>query len=875
MRWSCLLILALSTCSQVLALPTRDLGGKPDPLTIGLRFEQNRETGKARDVFREIIKSNPENLDARRQLVYSYFNSSDPADVAKGIDELVAALASRPDYAEFWRIAAEITAAQIFNRKTYGVGYENATRLLLYIAVEFSKRPELVDRSQAEAIRKLRELLVDLMTSLQDMERADRPYDEREAKIAESDASLRPLAAELARSFYAKGGKLAPIDPTFPKRTAAFIWRLTEEFGIDATWAAQAREAAAQAREVAPYDADSLVLLGRANLISAKAVKAAPGDQNAADEKRALLESSQQAYRQAMVLRPYHPTALEELALAYGEAQDTEAGAAFFQAEIDDAPDDHARLLAMRCMVQLYMTADRKDQAGQALRSVLERFPDYTEGYIKLMDLYTGMENGTEKAVAVLEEVTRTQPDFINAHVWLGSFYQQTNQPEKAEQAYTAALRLLRPDVLHFRIALPDPNMAWVSARMVVVHRAVMGLSAIYGSRREFTKAGDTIANYLWVYGETGQSRDAPIYYEPREIPAEALLQAGMACFSAGQRGTGIKRLEDAIKVKNGHYYEAQRRLAALHMGMLGFNVPDSDPRSSPVREAIKWDELRDHLGKALTLWEQISRDRPGDPAAQYQVAQLGLVFTERSPDEFEKLQSGRASESELTQSMAIANSLLKDQPNNMSALLLRASIYELLGDSTKALADATAARGIKQDEAFTTAPPIASQTQVQSDQPVVDAAEAGPLRRCAGAEFNLLQAQALGMIAWLQLGPQPDLQKAEELAQQAYTAAPALTPVIDTLAWVLYLKAQSEQDTDARKALLAQAFTYARQAVRTIRITPRLYYHLAEIILASDQTREGREQAKACAEAAIAINERYPEAREAAALLEKLKSSR
>ena len=233
MRWFCLLILALSTCSQVLALPTRESGGKPDPLTIGLRFEQNRETAKARDVFREIIKSNPENLDARRLLIYSYLRSSDPKEVAKGIDELVTALASRPDHSEFWRIAAEITAAQIFNRKTYGVGYENATKLLLYIAVQFSGRPRLLDSSQAETIRKLRDLLGNLTTLLDEMQRADRPYDEREAKIAELDPSIRLLAAELAGSFYRKGGALAPADPTFSKRMAAFMWRLTQEFGFD------------------------------------------------------------------------------------------------------------------------------------------------------------------------------------------------------------------------------------------------------------------------------------------------------------------------------------------------------------------------------------------------------------------------------------------------------------------------------------------------------------------------------------------------------------------------------------------------------------------------------------------------------------------
>ena len=866
MRSFCLIILVLLTCSQVLALPARYLKDERDPLTVGWRLQQNQQTEQARDVFREIIKLNPENMDARGLLIYSYLNSSDPNDVAKGIRELIAALASRPDHAEFWRIAAEITGGQVFDRKTYSARYENASRLLLDIAVEFSTRPALLDRAQADAVRKLRELLVSLLTSLVDMAKKDLPYEEREKGIADPDVPIRRLAADLTRSFYLKAAELAPEEASFHKRIVSFMWRLTEEFGNDVTWAGHAREAASRAYEMAPYDPEAVMLLGRARLISALAIKVDPDDQKAADERRSLLLSSQEAYRQALVLRPHHPTAIEELAFAYGETKETEPGAAFLQAEVADAPDDAAKLHAMRCVVQLYTSAGKADQAEQALRNLLAQFPDYIEGYVKLVGLYAGMENGNEKAVAVLEDVARNQPEFINAHVWLGSFYQNSSEPEKAEKAYLAALRLLRSDAQHVKFARPDLKTSDVSARMLVVHQALMGLSTIYGNREEYIKAGEIITNYEYVYGLRQRSEGVWTSYDPPSIPAEAYLQAGTSYFLGRSRLKGIKLLENAIALKKGHFYDAQRQLANLHLTMLVLNKLPDDTLSDYMTQC------REHVKAALTLWEQISRDRPGDPGAQYLVAYMGLALTERSADEVGKLESGRANECVLTQSMAIVNLLLKDQPANMSALVLRAYIHDLLGDTTKAMEDATAASQLQQNEAFTAAPPP-PRPRTQSDEPLVESAEAGPLRRCSEDEFKSLRAQALNTIAWINVTTRSDLPKAEELVQQALSLAPSLPAAHDTLAWILYLKAAAEQNAEARKALLEKALAHANEAVGTIRITPRQYYHLAEITLACDQTDAGRTQAKERAAVAIEINPLLPEAIKAAELIKKLES--
>jgi len=188
----------------------------------------------------------------------------------------------------------------------------------------------------------------------------------------------------------------------------------------------------------------------------------------------------------------------------------------------------------------------------------------------------------------------------------------------------------------------------------------------------------------------------------------------------------------------------------------------------------------------------------------------------------------------------------LQKEPNNADALLLRATILEFIGARDKAMQDAEAVLQLNANTAFTAAP-----------TPITNKELAG------------LQARARALQAWIYAVQMKDLAKAEELAQQAQRAEPSAPDIADTLAWILYLKANGEQNPAAKRDLLERAAGYASRAVYAPPIPARAAYHFAAISYARGPERY--DLAERYVKMALDDNPCFLEAEQAQALLEKV----
>ena len=903
LRCSCILLvpglLLGMLCLPAVALPSRAVPPGSDPLVAGQALTEKGDHAGAREVFRDIIKSNPGNVEARRLLVLSYLQNDDIKEALHGLDELLQALNARPDNPTLWQLSGDITATQILSRRVFNRTYERASRLLFGIATAFSARPELTDKHQQDTLRKLNEMLVSLITTHEELRKGNATPDVRSERTREIDVAIKGLAIDLAGTFYAKAAAVAPKDPAVPVRAASFYLRLCNEAG-NQEYAQDALAAAKKARELAPCDTNAIMLTARSSHLVARAVKTSAEDP-LPQEKVSLLQASLDAYREALQIRPFLSDALDDLASVYAELNKLTEGEQFFRAAAEAAGDPATRSHAAFCVPRMYDAAKLSDQAEAHWRRLADDFPDSIEPYVNLIRLCQITDKSNDKAVKLLEETVSKHPDLLNVHVWLGDLHRKIAQDikgkapktgakddgpwaqenQKAEEAYQAALKFLNSDASTCIVLREDTAESGETTRRRLFHRAVMGLSSMYIENGEPTKAGDFIDHYRGLYWKRDVTADAEravfntTAYEPREIAAEAAMQEGYAYLLGGERGKAETLLTEAINLKAGRYYPAQRQLANVYL------VIQSLPN-------VRFNERVQAIEKATAVWRQIAKDRPNDVAAQFQLATLLSILGQRmpaepppadpnapKPDENKAEQpSGPTREALLAECLSMLNGMLAASPANANARLLRASLRSSANDWAGSLEDAGMMVALKVGEALTSDPVTESGDTETGGTVEPEPPDVSGLRPCTDKEIAALHARAYALMAWAYLVGTPDLAKAEELAGKAAALEPRITMLNDVLAWLNYQKALAAADKEAANQLLKDAASFA--AKTTTDFTGemcRALYHRAEILLALNQGGNVREEVLRFARSAIGANPFAPEAKLAEALVKRLES--
>jgi tetratricopeptide (TPR) repeat protein len=187
----------------------------------------------------------------------------------------------------------------------------------------------------------------------------------------------------------------------------------------------QARQSCKRALELAPRHPDALHLLG---IIALQG-----GDHSGAVEK----------IRQAVAIRPDHPTYQANLAYGYvGLQRLPEALAAFERAARFEPDDPELQLGIGNCLGMM----GKATEAEAVLRHLVERHPQYALGWFNLANVVRHRER-PEEARDLYMRATRLAPRYAEAYNNLGIVLRELGQFEDADAAFRACIQI-QPEFL-------------------------------------------------------------------------------------------------------------------------------------------------------------------------------------------------------------------------------------------------------------------------------------------------------------------------------------------------------------------------------------------------------------------------------------------
>jgi len=833
----------------------------------GRKEDARKKTEKAREVYEEVIKVNPNHFKARLQLLKLYEKARD-ADGA--ILVLSGLLAAHPDFAEGWLMGGNLISIVLSNPdqpwamailRAFVSRYEAFTR--------FSRD----DEKLTTKLKKLKDIV----------ERSGGG-----ANLRQSGA--RPLVVDIGRIFYSKAMALEPGDFKVLRATAEFYWLLMNKVDYRLEYAEAALKACEAAVREYPNYYMAHALFGAASLHRARAEKA--DSRGTAPLREHFFDLAIDHYKKALFLSPpkHCPSYVSSIGTIYGESGRADEGIEYLRqlAAGSDAPA--VQLAARQATADLLFLAGRSGEGEAEYRRIIKDYPDYLDAYILLLlnymnaakdpgprlyarsiiqhvfgtsaprspeeqarwremlrgiDRYSCGEEASDtitfdhgvaariKAAALLTDAIRKHPDFLDAHVHLGSLYMDAGVFYLAERHFAEALRL--PNRGYKTVTL-DPNANTDQATLRYFHTAVMGLSSISSRRGEFLKAGDIIAHHSKMYFETepdGSIRldedGYPVVREPKNLAAEALLAAGEAYMKSSDQDAAAVSLRKAIAVKKGDFPKAQKLLARLHIAV--------------VRSDASVEQKREAISAARRILEELTTNHPEDLDAQLNLAHVMFLTTRHSREQTNRIHNGQSYNTDADLAVKVLSDVLKRQPDLAPALILRARIYEFLGNTERALKDANYVLSLTP----------ANARMLAGGRPV---AAPGPW-----LEYYFDEARSL--IAWIYAEHEPALDEAERLANEVLEHRPNAPELLDTLAWVCYRRAAEETDPEKKAELLAAAAQYISAALRQ-RTDSTTLYHAAEIAAAADPRPKALDKAISRLDKALKQDPTFPEARRA-----------
>ena len=821
----------------------------PDPLALAQRLALEGNSKAAREIYRELIKLTPENMDVRHALIQLCLD--DPLEFHNGVRELVSALTASFDYWRGWMGAAQVTLKLLLEISSQEESQQVIPlNLLQFFIVTLQERPALLADRQRDQIRKLNDLLLSSPNSIE----------------------VRPALVILLTSFMHKAIEIAPANAEVYKAVATINQMLWANLGHPAVYAQAAIDASLRAMELAPYDSHALVLAGHGHAMRARSIEAAEDQPELQKEKKELFLSSISFFRRALTLDPVRLDATDQMARCYVEAGMIDEGVKFMDelaARLTRAREIGHALTRKALILTL---AKQHDKAEEVLLDVTKQFPTHLEPYYMLLEIYAHQEN-SEKRMSLLMQVVQNMPTFLNARISLAAAYEEAGDLQKAEEHYLAAVRLYRDD--NFMLLREGDSRE--QSVMIVMHSALSRLASLYERRGEFLKASDLLSHHRSLYYQTDDQgktlldrRNNPIPRTPVDIPAEAAVRAAMTYYAGKQTQKAIDSLIEAMRIKGGKYYSAQRMLLDIYHLRIQRKAIDADPNQH--------NEKLQYLAKALALCRLLEAERPADAEIKYQTARLQLIIVERSIEQMQDIQNKRAEHTFAAEAIAVLDSLITREPRNIVALMLRAKAYELIGDADKARRDAQA---VMELDASAAVAPQPAEEEKNIHQPL------------SPEEISFCRSIVMSLMVRLHLAEkQPDFDKAEELARQSFRAAveatraaikggvsvhyrqlydDAMSQSSESLAWVLYKKALLESDQARRNALLMEADSIASSNLREA--TARLLYRVAMIRAAREMDADQRKVVRKYLKDMLADNPALPEAPHAFEVLQSFRT--
>ena len=161
------------------------------------------------------------------------------------------------------------------------------------------------------------------------------------------------------------------------------------------------------------------------------------------------LEEAREAYEKALVCDLHAVHVMRRLALLLVNMDKKSEAANWIKRILEEDPDDSS---SSAFLANLYVSMEQPDKAEEVYSDILKKKPKDTDTMLLLGALYARQKK-YEEARKVLEKLLKLNPDSFIGHQYLAKVYMVTGDIEKARKSFNKALQLNWTTFLAFEVA--------------------------------------------------------------------------------------------------------------------------------------------------------------------------------------------------------------------------------------------------------------------------------------------------------------------------------------------------------------------------------------------------------------------------------------
>jgi tetratricopeptide (TPR) repeat protein len=504
-------------------------------------------------------------------------------------------------------------------------------------------------------------------------------------------------------------------------------------------------------------------------------------------------------------------------------------------------------------LANINMAARKPDTAAILYKAALKVKPDAVEARLGLGNSYTLMGNYSN-AVTEFESIINKYPNNVNAYISLARSYMAMDDNIKAQETAVNALS----------IETNNPIVRSILAKIYVkkedVPQAINQLKQVLSNNQKVLSMYDLGILYI----DVEEYQNAILTYKQgiENFPENILLWCNLAV--AYQMNKDFKGAKDAcIKALN---IEPDGIVPNLCMINIFLAKGEFGNARRHLKTMVKLDEVQKR--KYLELVEICDQNNELADKISYHLARA-MAYTNnrwfkrivREYDEITKIAPTSTFAyyaqvdnlilmGEIDKATDICKKIVELEPESPDSHNKLAGIYTRKGETDEALAQYRKAISIDQDN-------FAAHLNVG-----IILESKGLLKESVNAYKNAITLNptspvAYNNLAWLYASRmQNKIEEALKLAKKAKEILPNNPAVIDTLGWIYYLG-----------GIYDKALSELRVAAQSATWNPTIRYHLGMVYYKNGLQRE----ALAELEQALKINNTFPEAEEAKALIEEI----
>ncbi len=259
-------------------------------------------------------------------------------------------------------------------------------------------------------------------------------------------------------------------------------------------------------------------------------------------EEQGLFKEAIGQYKEALILSPELPNALQGIARCYEKLKQIKEMLPFLDEFITAHPDD---IYPWLLKGQLLAKENRIDDALKVLSEAIVKWPKTPDLYEAVARIHLDKKE-TDKAIATINQGLQVMPDQLHLSMFLGSTYEQMGDFDKARETYEASL-------------VKNPNVDILVNNLVSLlldhfnTKENIDRAVTLSKRFERSEQPYFVDSYGWALLNSGQNDEAlkvlrDVVKNMPEVPVFR-YHLGLAYHKTNNQALAITELEEALKL--------------------------------------------------------------------------------------------------------------------------------------------------------------------------------------------------------------------------------------------------------------------------------------------------------------------------------------